>query len=117
METLDEQNSKIPNDAIVEMVAMTKWMTFSGVMMIIISVLFILGFLNNPAPQGKILMIFCLISVGMSFFLISKSSAFRRYSYTRSEADLVKALKSTQLYWMMSTILMILMIITTFSMQ
>lgn len=116
METLDEQNSKIPNDAIVAMVGMTKWMTFSGIMLIIVNVLFLLMLINNPAPQSKVFMIFSLISVGMAFFLISKSSAFRTYSYTRNEGDLIKALKSTQLYFMMSTIFLILSIITTFSM-
>lgn len=119
METLDEQSNRIPNEAIVEMKSMCKWMTFTGVMGIIIGILFLLSLLSNTStvPNVGLTIVMQLLSLVLAFLLVTKSASFNKYAAMRNEIDLIKALKSTQIYWMATTILMVINILISLTLR
>jgi len=110
-ETIDESQQTLPAEAIKEIKLMSKWMTFTGVILIIFAILSVLGNLGNYSNTGQPIFLFSILLNGLSIYLgfmvIKKSGHFSAYADTHEDAKLAEALKLNRIFWMISTIMLI----------
>lgn len=116
-ETLDDSNNSLPVEAIKEIKIMCKWMTFTAVLLIIISILGILGNLGSFSSTGNATFLFSIFMNGVSiylyFMILKKSGFFSAFADSQDEVNLIAALHTNRIYWMISTLIMIFSILLT----
>lgn len=115
LETIDDSENNLPVEVVAEIKGMTKWMNFTAVLLIILNILAVLGNLSSMAKGVNGQIIISLLSSGigiyLSFMVIKSSGLFNSFADNHKEEDLIESLKLTKMYWMVSTIMMIVSII------
>jgi accessory gene regulator protein AgrB len=118
-ETIDDSQNTLPPEVAVEIKGMTKWMSFTSVLLIIFGILSILGNLNTLAQQGSPSIILGIITNGisiyLSFMVIKSSSLFNSFADSHNEDSLIEALKITKMYWMVSVLIIVVSIVLSFA--
>lgn len=116
-ETLGDSQNTFPAEAIKEIKTMCKWMTFTAVLLIIISILGILGNLGNFSSTGNAMFLFSIFMNGVSiylyFMILKKSGFFNAFAESHDEVNLIAALNTNKIYWMVSTLIMIFSFLLT----
>ncbi len=119
LETIDESQQTLPEEAIKEIKTMSKWMTFTGVLIIIFTILGILGNLSNYSSSGSGIFLFSIllniVSVYLGFMILKKSNLFSAYADNHQEEKLAEGLRVNRMYWMLSTIMMIISFLISFT--
>jgi hypothetical protein len=118
-ETIDESHQSLPEEAIKEIKAMGKWMTFTGVLIIIFTILGILGNLSNFSNTGSgiflISILLNVVSVYLGFMILKKANLFSEYADNHREEKLAEGLRINKMYWMLSTIMLIISFLISFT--
>jgi hypothetical protein len=119
LETIDDSQQTLPGEAIKEIKLMCKWMTFTGVILIIFVILSVLGNLGNYANTGEPVFLFSIFLNGLSLYLgfmvLKTSNHFDSYAENHDDAMLAQALKLNKLYWTISTLMLIVSFIISFA--
>jgi magnesium-transporting ATPase (P-type) len=118
-ETIDGSQQSLPEEAIKELKSMSKWMTFTGVLIIIFTILGILGNLSNYSNSGNgaflLSILLNIVSVYLGFMILKKSNLFSEYADNHQEEKLAEGLRINRMYWMLSTIMMIISFLISFT--
>lgn len=116
-EKLDAPQNTFPYEVVKEIKTMSKWMTFTAVLLIVISILGILGNLGSFSSTGNETFLFSILMNGVSIFLyfmiLKKSGFFNAFAESHDEVNLIAALNTNRIYWMLSTLITIFSILLT----
>lgn len=117
METIDDNEDVFPQETFIEVQSMSGWMTFTGVITILVAIFAILGAWGSVKGAGFASVSFLsgCFTLYVGYLLFSKASAFRLFAQTKSEEDLKKALRLNKTYFMLSAISLIISILISIS--
>jgi hypothetical protein len=116
-ETLDETEQVFPEEAVVEISSASRWMMFTGIFIIIFSVIIMMVVMKTPNEASILSFLGNCFSLYIGFLLIGKAVTFKSFSLSRDTEVLKKALGMNKKYWMLSTISIIVNVVISLTME
>lgn len=115
MDTIDETDSVIPESSYEEIKAMCGWITFAGVVTIVLGLFGTISAWSALKLEGNLFnaisFLVNLCTPYLGYLLMSKASSFKKFVEQRNLSDLKQALSHNKKYFMFSTYMVLLTIV------